>query len=202
MINPDYDISVSVCNYIFNYLLYNIILPPKCLAFPHLGQSRWEDKITSTKIRGSSTPMKSPERVFVSGLIILISIINVCVTMVICYNLLYSKQSPYIILTLDQQDSSHQTSFSPMLRCVANDMNRWEIFPSLLIGTSIYIYVLLLATFWQHSVSWEKMHFTRFSRKYGFFFHSSPNPALAATRLWAGYGELVGENSHLSWKTM
>ena len=31
------------------------------------------------------------------------------------------------------------------------------------------------------------------------FSHSSPNPALAATRLWAGYGELVGENS---WKTM
>ena len=27
--------------------------------------------------------------------------------------------------------------FSPMLRCVANDMNRWEIFPSLLISTSI-----------------------------------------------------------------
>ena len=27
------------------------------------------------------------------------------------------------------------------------------------------------------------------------FSHSSPNPALAATRLWAGYGELVGENS-------
>ena len=25
----------------------------------------------------------------------------------------------------------------PMLRCVANDMNRWEIFPSLLISTSI-----------------------------------------------------------------
>ena len=25
----------------------------------------------------------------------------------------------------------------PMLHCVANDMNRWEIFPSLLIGTSI-----------------------------------------------------------------
>ena len=25
--------------------------------------------------------------------------------------------------------------------------------------------------------------------------HSSPNPALAATRLWAGYGELVGGNS-------
>ena len=33
------------------------------------------------------------------------------------------------------------------------------------------------------------------------FSHSSPNPALAATRLWAGYGELVGENS-ISWKTM
>ena len=29
----------------------------------------------------------------------------------------------------------------------------------------------------------------------GFSPHSSPNPALAATRLWAGYGELVGENS-------
>ena len=27
------------------------------------------------------------------------------------------------------------------------------------------------------------------------FSHSSPNPALASTRLWAGYGELVGENS-------
>ena len=27
------------------------------------------------------------------------------------------------------------------------------------------------------------------------FSHSSPNPAFAATRLWAGYGELVGENS-------
>ena len=27
---------------------------------------------------------------------------------------------------------------SPMLRCGANHMNRWEIFPSLLIGTSIF----------------------------------------------------------------
>ena len=27
------------------------------------------------------------------------------------------------------------------------------------------------------------------------FSHSSPNPALAATRLWAGYSDLVGENS-------
>ena len=63
-------------------------------------------------------------------------------------------------------------SLSPTLRCVANDMTRWEIFPSLLIGTtrrtSIYIYILLLATFWQHSVAWEKMHFTWFSRRDGF----------------------------------
>ena len=63
-------------------------------------------------------------------------------------------------------------SLSPTLRCVANDMTRWEIFPSLLIGTtrrtSIYIYILLLATFWQHSVAWEKMHFTWFSRRAGF----------------------------------
>ena len=28
--------------------------------------------------------------------------------------------------------------FSPMLRCVANAMNRWEIFPSLLIGTTCH----------------------------------------------------------------
>ena len=51
-------------------------------------------------------------------------------------------------------------------------MNRWEIFPSLLIGTtrriSIYTYVLLLAAFCQHSVAWEKMHFTWFSRRDGF----------------------------------
>ena len=33
------------------------------------------------------------------------------------------------------------------------------------------------------------------------FSHSSPNPALAATRLWAGYGELVGENSISPGKT-
>ena len=29
-----------------------------------------------------------------------------------------------------------------MLPCVANDMNRWEIFPSLLICTGIYIFFL------------------------------------------------------------
>ena len=40
-----------------------------------------------------------------------------------------------------------------------------------------------------------KMHFTWFSRRDGFSPTSSPNPALAATRLWAGYGELVGEDS-------
>ena len=58
MINPDYDISVY--NNLFNYLLCNIlILPPKCLAIPHLGQSRWEDKVTATKIRGSSTLTKT-----------------------------------------------------------------------------------------------------------------------------------------------
>ena len=51
-----------------------------------------------------------------------------------------------------------------MLRCVANDMNRWEIFSSLLIGTSIYNYVSLLAT----QRRWEKMHFTWFSRRDGF----------------------------------
>ena len=33
---------------------------------------------------------------------------------------------------------------------------------------SIYIYILLLATFWQHSLAWEKMHFTWLSMRDGF----------------------------------
>ena len=101
----------------------------------------------------------------------------------------------FIVLSLTKCSRDTPITHFPMLRYVANDMNRWEIFPSLLIGTSIYIYILLFATFWQHCVAWEKMHFTWFSRGDGVFSHSSPNPALAATRLWAGYGELVGENS-------
>ena len=65
----------------------------KCLAFPHLGQSRWEDKVTVPKIKGSSTRRPSEktrrpsektrrpsERVFMSGLIMLISIVFLCVT--------------------------------------------------------------------------------------------------------------------------
>ena len=58
MINPEKDISVY--NYIFNYILYDIlILPPKYLAFPYLGQSRWEDKVTATMVRGASTLTKT-----------------------------------------------------------------------------------------------------------------------------------------------
>ena len=92
---------------------------------------------------------------------------------------------------------------SPMLRCVANDMNRWEIFPSLLIGTSIFkmaaavsLLLLQIGLFWQHkwcSMGENAFHMV-FQERWDFS-HSSPNPALAATRLWAGYGELVGENS-------
>ena len=43
----------------------------------------------------------------------------------------------------------------------------------------LHIYVLLLATFWQHSVACEKMHFSWFSRRDGVFSHSSPNPAFS-----------------------
>ena len=35
------------------------------------------------------------------------------------------------------------------------------------------------------------MHFTWFSRRDGFSPTSSPYPGPTATRLWAGYGELV-----------
>ena len=47
----DYSRLWHICyNNIFNYLLCNILmLPPKCLAFQHLGQSRLEDKVTATK---------------------------------------------------------------------------------------------------------------------------------------------------------
>ena len=61
-------------------------------------------------------------------------------------------------------------------------------------GTSIYSYVLLLAT--QRSMGENAFHMV-FQERW-VFSHSSPNPALAATRLWAGYGELMREN----WKTM
>ena len=61
-------------------------------------------------------------------------------------------------------------------------------------------------------VAWEKMHFTWFSRRDRF----SPTrhqilPSPLYTRLWAGYGELVGENSispgkpcemHISYRNM
>ena len=50
-----------------------------------------------------------------------------------------------------------ESAYSPMLRCVANDMNRWEIFPSLLIGTIIFkmaaavsLLLLQIGLFWQH----------------------------------------------------
>ena len=45
-----YDISV------YNYLLWNILVYfQNVWLFLYLGQSRWEDKVTATKIRGSST---------------------------------------------------------------------------------------------------------------------------------------------------
>ena len=80
MINTDYDISVY--NNIINYLLWNIlILLPKCLAFPHLGQSMWEDYVTTTKIRHSHMHKDPPDKGFMSGLIMLISIgLFVCYT--------------------------------------------------------------------------------------------------------------------------
>ena len=82
----DYDIHVY--NNIFNYSLHNILIyfQDVCL-FLYLGPSRWEDKVTATMVRGSSdTHEAPPERVFVSGLMMLIFIVLFCVTMVICYN--------------------------------------------------------------------------------------------------------------------
>ena len=86
IINPENDISVYYY-IIFNYILYNIlILPPKYKAFPYLDQSRREDKVTATEIkRGFDIHEDPPERVFVSGLMMLISIVLLRVTVVICY---------------------------------------------------------------------------------------------------------------------
>ena len=55
----DYDIPVY--NYIFNYLLRNILIYfQNVWLFLNLGQSRWDDKVTAIKIRGSSTLKKDP----------------------------------------------------------------------------------------------------------------------------------------------
>ena len=70
------DYHISVYNYIFNYLLRNILIYfQNVRLFLFIGgQSRWEDKVTATKIRGSfDTHEDPPERVFKSGLIMLIS---------------------------------------------------------------------------------------------------------------------------------
>ena len=51
-----------------------MILPSKYMAFPYLDQSRWEDKITATKIREVfDTNEFPPERVFASEHMMLIS---------------------------------------------------------------------------------------------------------------------------------
>ena len=47
MINPDYDISVY--NNMFNYLSWIILIFPQITGF---STSRWEDKVTATKIKG------------------------------------------------------------------------------------------------------------------------------------------------------
>ena len=57
MINPDYDIFVY--NNIFNYLSWIILILPQITGF---STSRWEDKVTATKIRGSSTLTKTLPR--------------------------------------------------------------------------------------------------------------------------------------------
>ena len=78
MINPDYDICVY--NNSFNYLSWIILILPRITGF---STSRWEDRVTATKIRGFATPTKTPwdERMFKSGLINLMSIVLcVCFT--------------------------------------------------------------------------------------------------------------------------
>ena len=59
-----------------------------------------------------------------------------------------------------------------------------------------FLLLLQIGLFWQNK--WCSMGENAFHMAFQerwVFSHSSPNPALAATRLWAGYGELVGENS-------
>ena len=46
-------LGIHICLQLF--IVEHSGLLPKCLAFLYLGQSRWEDKVTATKIRGSST---------------------------------------------------------------------------------------------------------------------------------------------------
>ena len=57
VINPDYDISVWIISVIIYYEIFWLYL--QIVWLPHLGQSRWEDKVTATNITGSSTLTKT-----------------------------------------------------------------------------------------------------------------------------------------------
>ena len=81
----DYDIFVN--NYIFSYLLQNIlILLAKFLAILHLRQSEWEDKVTATKIRGALSLTKTLLREGLHEWINDANFLFLCVAMVICHN--------------------------------------------------------------------------------------------------------------------
>ena len=73
---------------LISIVLLEMINRENDMAFLNLDQSRWEDKITATKIRGSSTLTKTL-LLFVSELLTVISIVLFRVTIVICYNTMY-----------------------------------------------------------------------------------------------------------------
>ena len=78
-----------------NYLLYNIIIlsyyfQHNYMAFQYLGKSRWEDKVTATKVRATKIAHEDPPASR-EGIREWSNDDNfhchfVCVTMVICYN--------------------------------------------------------------------------------------------------------------------
>ena len=85
---------------------------------------------------------------------------------------------------------------SLVLRCVAND--RYKQVGDISISADWHQYIhlrIIIGNILATQRSMGEMHFSWFSRRDGVFSHSSQNPALAATRLWAVYCELVGENS-------
>ena len=73
---------------LISIVLLEMINRENDMAFLNLYQSRWEDKITATKIRWSSTLTKTL-LLFVSELLTVISIVLFRVTIVICYNTMY-----------------------------------------------------------------------------------------------------------------
>ena len=89
-----------------------------------------------------------------------------------------------------------ELSCSPVLRCVANGRYRQVGDISISADWHQYIHLrIIIGNILATQRSMGENAFLMVSMRDGVFSHSSQNPALGATRLWAGYCELVGENS-------